>query len=223
MTWVDVGTYIVLLCGLSIVTASAYTIRNPQEELGHALHARLVGHDAVPRRVTDPERLQDTRRYGWFGLLMGLLFLAVTFPLGDDLRSLLATVGLCIPLLYVVSTHPIRENVAGVVVLSIATGYGLLVVGTAQVTTYLLAILGGVVGVFRIVPLLSGSQWWPRGVHGQHTFHYRCLSCERAFESNTVNMADARCPQCGPTRVVTVTPGKTESRPQRPTRVAKER
>lgn len=223
MAWVDVWKYIVILCGLLMVTASIYTIRYPRNDLGRVLRLRTVDHDAAHPRVTDPERVQETRRYGWSGLLMGLLFLAMTLPLRDDLRGLLAMVGLCVPLLYVVSTKPNRENVGVVVVLSVATGYGLFVVGTGQISRGLLAVLGSAVGLIGIVTVLSGSGVWARRHRTRHTFHYRCLRCERAFESSTVNMADASCPECGPTRVVTVARERKRSRRQRPARAANER
>lgn len=223
MAWVDVWEHLVILCGLLMVTASIYTIRYPRNDLGRLLRLRTVDHDAARRRVTDPERVQETRRYGWSGLLMGLLFLAMTLPLRDDLRGFLAMVGLCVPFLYVVSTKPNRENVAVVLVLSVATGYGLFVVGAGQISRDLLAVLGGVVGLIGIGTVLSATGVWAPRDRTRRMFHYRCLRCERAFESSTVNMADASCPECGPTRVVTVARGRKRSRRQRPARAAKER
>lgn len=198
-TW----AHFVVLVGFLVVIAGLYTIRNPKRERGRALRLRNVDRDTVVEQLRDPERIRETRREGWFGLLLGLVFIAVGLAPRDDLRLLIAAFGLALPLLYVVATRPIRENVPVVVLLLLATGYGLLVVGGVAPGD-LLAPLALVLGLVGVINLLAGNPLGAGSNSDQDTFRYRCMRCEHEFESSTVDMAEATCPECGATRVVTV-------------------
>lgn len=195
----------IVLWGLLISIAGVYTIRYPKRERARALRYRNFDRRIIIQQVNDPKRIQETQRGGWFGLLMGLVFVAAGLAPSEDLSHRVALFSLILPFLYVVTARTIRENVHVVVILLLATVFGLLV-AVSVVPGDLQRPLALGIGVVVILNLLAGNPLGYGDTYAQKTFHYRCIRCGHEFETSVVNMAEATCPDCGATRVTTVVP-----------------
>lgn len=188
--------------GFLLGIAGVYTILNRGEVWETVRRVRARGYTPRIQNRIDPKRIPEMRHSVWIAGLLGLIFIAGGLAPSPALRYLIVSSSLLVPVLYIVVTVPLRENLPLILVLASGAGYGLLVAIQAAPGVFLIPV--GL--LFAGYALLEGLSSTPtsESTTSQQTFRYQCVQCKHVFESDVIRMTDATCPNCRSRRVVSV-------------------